>query len=227
MDSERFLPNRPANDDIKIPVADKDMIAYAVAFGIPNIKAFTLWHPEYLDGSGKLNKEGKRICNQFFAYNKNRDFAERYKGTLEAFLSKKKSGGSVEPSIVIDDARKDNARVALYNKVIKLIEGDEDLDPDTLKIAVDMAKKLSIVADDVVEQEAPRRYLPAKCSECAYRLFVESHVKNGDIISECDYCRTRRFAEKNGWRYDATRNLELPEEFTDKTINDNNHESEI
>lgn len=214
-ETERLLPNRPIPDTSKIPASDKDMLSYAIAFAIPNQKAFALWHPEFLDSSGKLNKTGRAACTQFFNYSKNREYADAYKRTLTEFLSKKERPKS-EASAIIDDARKDNARVALYNKVIRLIEGDDELDPETLKIAVDMAKKLSIVADDVVEQESPRRYLPERCSSCSYRCFVESNVEGGKIIIECDYCRTRRFAEENGWRYDATKNLDLPEELTNQ-----------
>lgn len=211
MADERLIPNRPIPDASKIPASDKDMIAYMVAFNVPNQKAFALWHPEFLDSSGKLNKTGRTACTQFFNYAKNREYADSYAAYLKAFLSKKEQPKS-ETSAIIDDARKDNARVALYNKVIRLIEGDDELDPDTLKIAVDMAKKLSIVADDVVEQEAPRRYLPERCSACAYRSFVESNVEGGKIVNECDFCRTRHFAEENGWHFDPTKNLDLPQE---------------
>ena len=196
-------------------VLDKNCIEYAAAFSAKNEEAFLLFHPEFITSDGKLSNEGKRRCKDFFSYSKNKEYRDAYTAYLKEFLSKKEQPKS-ETSAIIDDARKDNARVALYNKVIKLIEGDEDLDPDTLKIAVDMAKKLSIVADDVVEQESPRRYLPERCSSCSYRCFVESNVEGGKIIIECDYCRTRRFAEENGWRYDATKNLDLPEELTNQ-----------
>lgn len=216
MADERLIPNRPNPDTSKIPAQDKDMLSYSIAFAVPNQKAFALWHPEFLDSSGRLNKTGRAACTQFFNYSKNREYADSYSAYLKEFLSKKESPKS-EASAIIDDARKDNARVALYNKVIRLIEGDDELDPDTLKIAVDMAKKLSIVADDIEVQEQPRRYIPVKCrAECAYRLFVESHIESGEIISECDYCRTRKFAEENGWHFDATKNLDLPEELTNQ-----------
>ena len=139
-ETERLLPNRPNPDTSKIPASDKDMLSYAIAFSIPNQKAFALWHPEFLDSSGKLNKTGRAACTQFFTYSKNREYADSYAAYLKEFLSKKESGTKPETSAIIDDARKDNARVALYNKVIRLIECDDELDPDTLKIAVDMAK---------------------------------------------------------------------------------------
>lgn len=215
-ETERLLPNRPNPDTSKIPASDKDMIAYMVAFNIPNQKAFALWHPEFLDSSGKLNKTGRAACTQFFNYSKNREYADSYAAYLKAFLNKKEQPKS-EASAIIDDARKDNARVALYNKVIKLIEGDDELDPDTLKIAVDMAKKLSIVADDAENQEVkPVRFLPERCfSGCRYRLFVENAVKGGSVIDECQFCKALAYATENGYKDDATKRLDIPKEVLD------------
>lgn len=213
-ETERLLPNRPIPDTSKIPASDKDMLSYAIAFSIPNQKAFALWHPEFLDSSGKLNKTGRAACTQFFNYSKNREYADSYAAYLKAFLSKKESGVKSETSAIIDDARKDNARVALYNKVIRLIEGDDELDPDTLKIAVDMAKKLSIVADDAEEQVIkPVRFLPSRCGECRYRIGVESMVLNGHILDMCQWCKARSCAEEHGYRFNDGKDLlEIPKE---------------
>lgn len=217
-ETERLLPNRPNPDNSRIPAADKDLIVYSIAFSIPNQKAFALWHPEFLDSSGKLNKTGRAACTQFFNYSKNREYADSYAAYLKAFLSKKESGTKPETSAIIDDARKDNARVALYNKVIRLIEGDDELDPDTLKIAVDMAKKLSIVADDVEEQVIkPIRVLPSKCkAECRYRAFVETQVLEGRIFDDCSYCRARAYAEEHGFKYDPCKLLDVPQDVIDE-----------
>lgn len=223
MADERLLPNRPNPDTSKIPASDKDLLSYAIAFAIPNQKAFALWHPEFLDSSGKLNKTGRTACTQFFNYSKNREYADSYTAYLKDFLSKKERPKS-EASAIIDDARKDNARVALYNKVIRLIEGDDELDPDTLKIAVDMAKKLSIVADDTEEQVIkPIRILPTKCkAECRYRAFVETLKLENRVFDDCEYCRARAYAEERGFKYDPCKLLDVPQEVIDELDSKNN-----
>lgn len=220
---ERLLPNRPIPDDSRIPAADKDLLSYIIAFSIPNQKAFALWHPEYITSDGKLSNEGKRRCKDFFSYSKNKEYRDAYAAYLKAFLSKKEQPKS-ETSAIIDDARKDNARVALYNKVIRLIEGDDELDPDTLKIAVDMAKKLSIVADDAEEQVIkPIRVLPAKCkAECRYRAFVETQVLEGRVFDDCSYCRARAYAEEHGFKYDPCKLLDVPQDVIDELDSKNN-----
>lgn len=211
---ERLLPNRPIPDDSRIPAADKDMLSYSIAFSIPNQKAFALWHPEFLDSSGKLNKTGRAACTQFFNYSKNREYADSYAAYLKEFLSGDK--GKTEVHLIeVDESRKDKALKSLLNQAMSMVESGDTLDPDTLKVLTEIFKKLGILKDEVEEQEAPRRYLPERCSACSYRSFVESHVGSGEIVNECDFCRTRRFAEENGWRFDATKNLDLPIEITD------------
>lgn len=210
-ETERLLPNRPNPDESKIPAADKDLISYSIAFGVPNQKAFALWHPEFLDSSGKLNKTGRAACTQFFNYSKNREYADSYAAYLKAFLSGDKGKNEVH-LIEVDESRKDKALKSLLNQAMNMVESGDTLDPDTLKVLTEIFKKLGILKDEVEVQESPRRYLPERCSACSYRSFVESHVDSGEIVNECDFCRTRRFAEENGWRYDATRNLDLPKE---------------
>ena len=214
---DSLIPRRPQCIESKLTVLDKNCIEYAAAFSAKNEEAFLLFHPEFITSDGKLSNEGKRRCKDFFSYSKNKEYRDAYTAYLKEFLNKKASGVKSETSAIIDDARKDNARVALYNKVIRLIEGDDELDPDTLKIAVDMAKKLSIVADDVENQEVkPVRFLPERCfSGCRYRLFVENAVKGGAAIDECQFCKALVYAKENGYRDDSTKRLNIPKEVLD------------
>lgn len=209
-ETERLLPNRPIPDDSKIPAADKDMLSYAIAFAVPNQKAFALWHPEFLDSSGKLNKTGRAACTQFFNYAKNREYADAYKRTLAEFLERK-DNGTLDDEIEINESTK-KARVQdMLGRLIKMAKANPD-DPDLVKLEGEIYKKIGWFDESTEAQEAPRRYLPERCSACSYRCFVESNVEGGKIINECDFCRTRKFAEENGWRFDATKNLDLPKE---------------
>ncbi len=210
MADERLLPNRPNPDTSKIPASDKDLLSYAIAFAIPNQKAFALWHPEFLDSSGKLNKTGRAACTQFFNYSKNREYADAYKRTLAEFLERK-DNGTLDDEIEINESTK-KARVQdMLGRLIKMAKANPD-DPDLVKLEGEIYKKIGWFDESTEAQEAPRRYLPERCSACAYRSFVESHMEGGEIVNECDFCRTRRFAEENGWHFDATKNLDLPTE---------------
>ena len=186
-DTERLLPNRPSPDTSKIPASDKDMLSYAIAFAIPNQKAFALWHPEFLDSSGKLNKTGRAACTQFFNYSKNREYADSYAAYLKEFLSgdKEKSEAHL---IEVDESRKDKALKSLLNQAMSMVESGDTLDPDTLKVLTEIFKKLGILKDEVEVQELPRRYIPVRCGECDYRSFVESYVETGQIENSCLRC---------------------------------------
>lgn len=177
------IPLRAKNEKefSQLKKTDKEIVAYAVLFGADNQTAFMRFHPEYCLPQGGMNQAGKTEAKHFWSYGKTREYREAYEATIEEFLGRRHGASKTSVSLVIDDERKEKARIALYNKVLMLIEGDGELDPDVLKIAVDMAKKLSIVADDIVEQEVPRRYLPERCSSCSYKQFIDAHVESGDI----------------------------------------------
>lgn len=196
----KFLPDRPNPDNIKIPVADKDLINYTVAFGVSNLKAFTLWHPEFLDAAGKLNKTGRTRCAQFFTYSKNREYADAYRATLAAFLGK--GGGYTKVSGEIDGKRKDNALKSLLNQAMLLVERGDELDAESLKTISDIFRKVGLLKDEVEEDEPPRRYLPERCNSCRYRSFVEGCVKTGQVEDDCLRCRALAVAKEHGFRYD-------------------------
>lgn len=217
MANEIKIPLRPSNaKDFKIEKRAMDCLTYTVLTGCRNATAFGIFFPEYTSGEGckesdifKLSDVGQRRCSQFFAKDDNKNYQASYRATLKAFLEGR--GTALVSDESISEDRKDNALKSLFNQAISLVERGVELDADTLKSITDIFRKLNILKDDVVEQEQPRRYIPVRCrQECAYRLFVESHVESGEIISECDYCRTRKFAEENGWRFDPTKNLDLP-----------------
>ena len=197
----------PNNDDFKQGKDEKDMMAYVVLFQCSNSTAFALFNSHLTDKSGKLNSAGQKACRQFFSHPNNIAYMDALREHLAALMK----GARIVTNDTIDDTRKDNALKSLLNQAMSLVEKGEDLDAESLKTISEIFKKVGLLKDDVVEQEQPRRYIPVRCrQECAYRLFVESHVESGEIISECDYCRTRKFAEENGWRFDPTKNLDLP-----------------
>lgn len=215
MADERLIPNRPIPDDSRIPAQDKDMLSYSIAFAVPNQKAFALWHPEFLDSSGKLNKTGRAACTQFFNYSKNREYADSYAAYLKEFLNGDKGKGETH-LIDVDESRKDKALKSLLNQAMSMVESGDTLDPDTLKVLTEIFKKLGILKDEVEQEIRPVRFLPERCfSGCRYRLFVENAVKGGSVIDECQYCKALAYATENGYKDDATKRLNIPKEVLD------------
>ncbi len=217
------LPTRPNPDESKISKVDKDTIVYQVLTGCTNERAFLLFHPHYASADWKtLNNEGKRACRQFFSFNANKYFKEAYEKTLAEFFGKgNRTKTSYTSADDIDSDRKDKALKSLLNQAMSLVEGGTELDPDTLRTIADIFKRLGILKEDEVQQEAPRRYIPIRCrQECQYRFFVEKHVETGEIVSDCEYCKALAIAREHGYHYDPTTNLSIPEE-TETPIENN------
>lgn len=205
-----IIPLRPEPDDIQLSAEDKDTVAFAVIFGASNTMAFTKFHPEFLNEKGRLNPNGRKKSNDFWQLAKVQNFKDAYTAYLQDWLGKEHTTDDETAEISEDKKRKTISK--MLNQLVKLI-GSGNLTGEDLKVYSEIMKKVGWLKDEAEEQEKPRRYLPAKChTECAYRLFVESHIEGGEIEQECDYCRTRKFAEENGWHFDPTKNLDLPQE---------------
>ena len=222
MATDRIIPNRPIPDESKIPAADKDLISYVVAMGVPNRVAYARFHPEFLDASGKLNKTGRGACTQFFTYAKNKEYADAYRRTLTEFLGRK-DAEIVDELEELTEERKEKASKLLMLEVIKMIEAGKISDPEFAKLVTDLAIKMKITKEDVERIIAPIRVLMTRCSECRYRIGVESMVLNGQMLDMCAYCKCRKIAEEHGYRFNDGKDLlEIPKEIIDELESKNN-----
>lgn len=222
MATDRIIPNRPIPDESKIPAADKDLISYVVAMGVPNQVAYARFHPEFLDASGKLNKTGRGACTQFFTYAKNKEYADAYRRTLTEFLGRK-DAEIVDELEELTEERKEKASKLLMLEVIKMIEAGKISDPEFAKLVTDLAIKMKITKEDVERIIAPIRVLITRCSECRYRIGVESMVLNGQMLDMCAYCKCRKIAEEHGYRFNDGKDLlEIPKEIIDELESKNN-----
>ena len=171
---------RPDNDrEYLIDDNDKDCLTYSVISGLPNSRVYGRFFPIYLLGKDtpKLTGEGEKRCKEFFAYEANKAYVKDYRRTLEAFLGNPLR----QPTDIISDSRKEGALKSLFHQAISLVEGKDTLDPDTLKVATEIFKKIGLLKDDEKKEEEPRIYLPARCSQCGYKIFIDEQVKAGRI----------------------------------------------
>ncbi len=205
-----------------LKAVDKKIIAAAVLLQLDNQSAFALYHPEYIDGTGRLNAAGKQDAKFFWNYGKNKEYRQAYEETIETFLNKKQSDKtSVETAI--DDSRKDRALKSLLNQAMSLVEGGSDLDAETIKMCSDIFTKLGLIKSEVEQQIRPIRVLPSLCRECRYKAFVESSVLNNEAIDCCAWCKARKIAEENGYRFNDGKDLlEIPQEIIDELESKNN-----
>lgn len=173
-----IIPLRPKEDGLAIPKSDKDLLTYYVLFGCDNQTAFLRFHPEFDDGKGKLNSAGKKDCRQFFSYARNKEYIDAYRQTLVEY------GTGVDDDEVeeISEERKNRALQRLLHNAMRIVENGTKLALEDLKTVSEIFKKVGLLKDENGEQmEAPRRYLPERCSACRYKIFVEEQIELGNI----------------------------------------------
>lgn len=209
--TDGFVPHRPKEIEIRIPVADKNCIEYAVVFGTKNEEAFLLFHPEYLTGDGKLSNSGRRACRDFFGYSKNKEYRDAYIALLKKDGGREAGAADDSAEEELTEERKAGATRLLLLQLIGMIEKGKISDPELMKLVTDLAVKVKLFKEDSDEPEKARRYLPPLCKrECQYRLFVERGIESGEIENECLYCKALAFAKERGFIYDPTKLLDLP-----------------
>lgn len=199
---------RPINDeDFPQKNYEKDILSYMVFFGRSKKDAFLLFHREYYDPkTNGLNKAGQEHLRNFFSLDINKKYIEDYKASLDKWFNGFDLASPDE--LEVSDERKDNALQKLLHQAMSIIEKNDELNPDTLKIVAEIFKKVGLLKDEVEQQEAPRRYLPERCSTCLYKSFVESHVESGEIENACLRCKALKVAQEQGFHYDPTNLLE-------------------
>lgn len=214
MANEKIIPKRPSNDSefTAIKANDRDCLSYSIVFSVPNERAYALFHPEFLDESGKLTKVGKKQSQQFFSYARHKEYADAYRRTLAEFLGGI-DHGSTEDSEEIDG---DALARKILSDLAAMVKNGRIQDFEILKIATDILNKYGVLKGSEERVIPPVRFLPERCfSGCRYRLFVENAVKGGSVIDECRYCKALAYATENGYRDDATKRLDIPKEVID------------
>lgn len=208
------IPLKAKNDEefTTLKEWEKECVVYAVLCNVDNQTAFLRYNPHFAISVGKtkpkfaLSDEGKKQNRNFWSYPKVRAYRESYENTLAEFLGRKQTSRNVDTDI--DDNRIEGALKKLLNHTIGLLDNGDNLDPDSVKTIVEVFRKMNLLKDEVEQQEAPRRYLPERCSACLYKSFVESHVESGEIENACLRCKALKAAQEQGFRYDPTNLLE-------------------
>lgn len=190
---------------------ERNTLTYYVLFGCTKDVAFELHNAKRLVSASKVAIT--KQANQFFASPQANAYIKAYRDTLERFLA-----GESKPAEEVDteqnaEESKKRRRMAVLENAYKYVEDrmkniSTDEDPELI---IKMADKMGYFENLESTIEAPRRYLPQSCYQgCRYRLCVEENILNGNIVDECDYCKYKAYANKNGVVYDNMHLLDIP-----------------
>lgn len=202
--------------DIKaFPQVDKtarQIIAYAVLMGADNQTAFMRFHPEFIDASGKaMNSAGKQASRQFWSWGKVKDYRQQYVQELAEFLGRKQTSQSSEFDELSEEDKAEAVKM-FRGKVYRAMRTVDETNIAALTDVGGLAKSTKVLNENEEQEIRPIRVLPARCSECRYKAFVESSVLDGAAIDCCTYCKARKVAEEHGYRFNEGKDLlEIPE----------------
>lgn len=198
------IPIRPRNRKFRMEAKEMDCLTWYVLSGYKKEDAFGMFVKPDLVMNKKMLKE---VAMQFFASADARDYISAYRATLD--------GRDVEQAELSDDdkeKRKVKAVQSFTDQIVDKMTGSFENVEDMSKTAL-LAERVGLLGDGEEVQEAPRRYITARCySDCQYRLFCEQHIASCDIIDDCQFCRALEFAKDRGFVYDKTKLLNMPKE---------------
>lgn len=223
-ETEKIQFHRPANnDEFKQSKLEKDILSYVVLYGCSNRTAYALFHPELVNSkNGKLNAAGIEAQKMFFSHPNNIAYMDAMRAHLEA-LTKGMVKVTSDEADELTEERKERASKLLMLEVVKMIEDGKVSDPEFAKLVTELALKLKLNKDEAERIIAPIRVLMTRCSECRYRIGVESMVLNGQMLDMCAYCKCRKIAEEHGYHFNDGKDLfEIPKEIIDELESKNN-----
>ena len=80
--------------------------------------------------------------------------------------------------------KKDYNESGIVIRIEESEEEEEKKENENKDINQEFVREEEKKKEDEVKIEAPRRYLPVRCSDCAYKIFIDEQVKLGNIKKE-------------------------------------------
>lgn len=172
------LPLRPKSKRYDLTEAELRCLRNVVAFGEDKKEMYAAFvRPDLVTSPALL----KKYADQFFAQTDTRNFMSDYGKLLDGVKEEREAESSAEPKT--REERVANAVDKFTDKVVDKMSGVLDSVEEMDAIAK-LADRVGVLAEKDERVEQPRRYLPERCSECKYKVFVEENIKKGNIVDD-------------------------------------------
>ena len=166
-----LIPLRPENFVSPLNQDEQTALTWLVISSCPQKEAFlTFVRPDMI--ASKAKSAVDNYIKQFFARKDVREYIDAYQKTLDEILHPKPAKQKGTESM---DERKARAKTKLIEFAMSLADNIEMADDPEFVLKI--ADKCNLLDSDEEVVEAPRRYLPVSCGECAYRKFVEENCE--------------------------------------------------
>lgn len=170
------IPIRPKGKKYQLKAEEMNCLVWHTISGCKKEEAYRLFvRPDLVTSPMVLGKTAR----QFFDMIEARNFLADYTRTLEG--EDTTPGAKEEPKT--REERKAEAVEEFTDKVVEKMCGEFTNVEEMSKVA-QLADRVGVLAEKEESVEQPRRYLPERCSECRYKVFVEENVKLGNIVDD-------------------------------------------
>jgi len=179
--AKSLIPLRPSAIVSGLTQDEQSALTWFVISGCSRKDAFvTFARPDMLASKAKAAIDD--YVKQFFSRKECIAYIEAYRQTLDNFLNQKKEEAKVSGSL---EERKAKAKTKLVEFAMSLADNIESADDP--EFVLKMADKAGLLDGDEEVEVKPQRFLGVRCSECAYRKFVEENceeVPDGTEVEE-------------------------------------------
>lgn len=198
--SKSKIPIRPPGT-FKLSPQMQEAITWHVISGLARTEVYRRFvRPDLETSKTALDK----LTKMFFEDKEVKRYMEEYQKTLDDFLNPKEKP---KPAKALTEEEMKERIIKGIDKLKEFAFNQAEV-IDTLEEpgeVIKLWKSLGLFGDEEEVMEAPRRYLPAMCSECRYKAFCEQECE--DL---CELCKYKKYANENGVHYETKEQLINP-----------------
>lgn len=171
--SVSLIPMRPDTVPKTLSIDEQNALTWYVLSGCAKEEAVILFMRPDMSKS-KAKAAVKEYVKQFFSRKDVREYMDAYSAIIQETLHPKKKKQIQEMSGSVEEKK-----AAALGKLVEYVlsEANDIENADDPKAILDYANKIGLFDTDVDAPEAPRRYLPTTCNDCAYRKFIEENCE--------------------------------------------------
>ena len=198
--SKSKIPIRPPGT-FKLSPQMQEAITWHIISGMARTEVYRRFvRPDLETSKTALDK----LTKMFFEDKEVKRYMEEYQKTLDDFLNPKEKA---KPAKTLTEEEMKERIIKGIDKLKEFAFNQAEV-IDTLEEpgeVIKLWKSLGLFGDEEEVMEAPRRYLPAMCSECRYKAFCEQECE--DL---CELCKYKKYANENGVHYETKEQLINP-----------------
>lgn len=171
------IPLRPdTRTNYNLTDNEKDCIVWHIITNRPPIDCWMA----FVCPDARKQKDAKSVCDEWWSQPKVKQFIKDYKFVLSESLNTKKKVSAIRDR----EKEADEALNTFKDNVISAVNQEGITDVDSLSSQAQLLNRIGMLKEEEEVQVAPVRYLPASCSTCRYKQFIDEQVALGNIVDE-------------------------------------------